>query len=306
MYLYRIMKTLNIQLFWIILLGLLLGATSLLEAQKRVIISAMGQDVQYRISRAEVHAPSAETHRNIDTGEDLINHLKGDPIDFWVFFSHGNDSRMFGKNPKKRTTNYSSGLTLTSLAEDRQFYPKARTLADLEAAIKDGSIQFADDAIIYLGACAVAAANPNTNEIFAQELANVTGATVIAGEHQTEPQVENYQELIYTNIHHFMEFRPNQAPKLLGPRFHLTKMMDVYRKTGKLHYEFESEHLKEAVNRTPTGSPTLNTPQASEREENQDRNAVEEAKKKMEEVKENVEEKMEKILPKKEEEPTDN
>jgi len=267
------MKTLNTQLFWSILTCVIFFSTTLLEAQKRVIISAMGQDVQYRISRAEVHAPSAETHRNIDTGEDIINHLKGDPIDFWVFFSHGNDSRLFGKNPRKRTTNYSSGLTLTSLAEKADFYPKSRTLADLEKAIKDGSIKFAEDALIYLGACAVAASNPITNEIFAQELANVTGATIIAGEHQTEPQTENYQELIYTNIHHFMEFRPNQTPKLLGPRFHLTKMMEVYRKTGKLHHEFESEHLKERVNRTPSAtSPTLNTPQSNEVEENKERN----------------------------------
>jgi len=206
----------------------------------RIIVSSMGKDVEYRISRTLTHVPNAEVHKNINTGEDIINSLKGEkPIKLWVFYSHGNDSRFFGKDPRKQITYYSSGLTLDGAAEDRTMYPKGRTLSDLKKAIEDKIIVFDKDAIIYLGACAVAATHLGTQQIFAQELADITGARIIAGEHQTEPLIESYKELIYTNTHRFYEFAPNKAPIDLGEKYHVTKMIDEYLKTGQLHHEYQ-------------------------------------------------------------------
>lgn len=268
-----------------------------LNGQNRIIVSSMGKDVEYRISRTLTHVPNAEVHKNINTGEDIINSLKGkNPIKLWVFYSHGNDSRFFGKDPRKQITYYSSGLTLDGAAEDRTMYPQGRTLSDLKKAIDDKSIVFDKDAIIYLGACAVAARHLETQQIFAQELADITGARIIAGEHQTEPLIENYSELIFTNKHTFYEFAPNKTPIDLGEKYHVTKMIDEYLKTGQLHHEYElpekqKEQKVEEVKETPKQETTKTViEETTEKAKETVKDATNTVKETIKEVKEEIKE----------------
>lgn len=272
-----------------------------LNGQNRIIVSSMGKDVEYRIKRTLPHVPNAEVHKNLNTGEDIINSLKGkEPIKLWVFYSHGNDSRFFGKDPRKKLTYYSSGLTLDGAAEDRSMYPQGRTLSDLKKEIDNKSIVFDKDAIIYLGACAVAATHLETQQVFAQELANITGARIIAGEHQTEPLIENYTELIFTNKHTFYEFSPNKAPINLGEKYHVTKMISEYLKTGELHHEYKlPEKPKEEKAKEIKEAPKMEaTKTVIEQTTEKTMETIEEATKKVEEtIKEVKEEVKEEVAP---------
>ena len=71
-------------------------------------------------------------------------------------------------------------------------------LDEIATLVETNKIKFYDNAIIYLGGCNVGTAgdiiNPSTNEseyiVFAQKLADVTGAVVIAANDQVIPKKE--------------------------------------------------------------------------------------------------------------------
>lgn len=94
--------------------------------------------------------------------------------------------------------------------------------------IARGNIQFAPNSLIVLGACAVAVPNPDTGFVFAQALADVTGASVIAGEHKTEPFKENEREMVFTNVKNFIKFRPYQTPVIMGSRLDLVAQIKTH------------------------------------------------------------------------------
>lgn len=217
-----------------ILLFVILAKNSI-YGQDRILITAMGEDVGYRVRLLKYHLDSAEWKRKISTGKELLNTLKGKPIRLWVNFSHGHHSRVFGKIPERKISFFTNGFVLSSNAG--RVGEEGRTLDDLRNEIIAGNIQFLSGSLIILGACAVAVPNEETGIIFAQELANITGAKVIAGEHKTEPLVENNKKMVFTNVNNFIEFRPYQSPVILGNQLDLVETINTYFE----NYEFVDE-----------------------------------------------------------------
>ncbi len=217
-----------------ILLFVILTKNSI-YGQERVLITAMGEDVGYRVRLLNHHLDSTEWKRKVNTGKQLLNTLKGKPIQLWVNFSHGHHSRVFGKIPERKISFFTNGFVLSANAG--RVGEEGRTLEDLRHEIMAGNIQFAPGSLIILGACAVAVPNEDTGMIFAQELANITGAKVIAGEHKTEPLVENEQKMVFTNVNNFIEFRPYQSPLILGNQLDLVATINTYLE----NYEFVDE-----------------------------------------------------------------
>ena len=205
---------------------------SMLSAQKndRIVVSSMGTDVEYRISRTVRHhlkTKDYQVEKNVDSGQQILEILEGGPIKLWINYSHGDDHRIWGKDRITKESHYSNGLFMFD--EDKKpLYPKGRSLVDLQKAIFNKEIQFEKGALIILHACAVATPHKETGFIFAQELANITGATVIAGQHKTEPLIEDYKELVYTNVKEFILFKPYAAPKLMGGKLYLTETMKAF------------------------------------------------------------------------------
>jgi len=210
-----------------ILLFVVLTRTSIYgQIQDRTLITAMGEDVGYRVGLLNHHLDSAEWKRKINTGKELLNTLKGKPIQLWVNFSHGHHSRVFGKIPERKISFFSNGFVLSANAG--KVGEEGRTLKDLQNEIIAGNIQFAPGSLIILGACAVAVPNEETGIIFAQELANITGAKVIAGEHKTEPLIENEQKMVFTNVNNFIKFSPYQSSMILGNQLDLVATINTY------------------------------------------------------------------------------
>ena len=202
-----------------------------------IVVSSMGTDVQYRISRTLVHlkqfSPTSIKQRN--SGKLILEVLEQEkaPISLWVNYSHGNDNRLFGHKY------YSSGLTICR--KDKNLYPKHRSLEDFKSLIDSNKIQFTDDALIVLHACGAASPDRESGLILCQELANITGAKVISGQHKTEPVIEDYKELIYSNTKDFVLFEANQKPMLMGDTIHLTNIINSY--IENTAYDFEDYDL---------------------------------------------------------------
>jgi len=215
-------KSLFILLFVVLIKTSIYGQVQ----HERILITAMGEDVGYRVGLLNHHLDSAEWKRKISTGKELLSTLKGKPIQLWVNFSHGHHSRVFGKIPERKISFFTNGFVLSANAG--KVGEEGRTLDDLQNEIIAGNIQFAPGSLIILGACAVAVPNEETGIIFAQELANITGAKVIAGEHKTEPLTENNKKMVFTNIKNFVEFRPYQSPVILGNELDLVATINTY------------------------------------------------------------------------------
>lgn len=215
-------KSLFILLFVVLIKTSIYGQVQ----HERILITAMGEDVGYRVGLLNHHLDSAEWKRKISTGKELLSTLKGKPIQLWVNFSHGHHSRVFGKIPERKISFFTNGFVLSANAG--RVGEEGRTLDDLQNEIIAGNIQFAPGSLIILGACAVAVPNEETGIIFAQELANITGAKVIAGEHKTEPLTENNKKMVFTNIKNFVEFRPYQSPVILGNELDLVATINTY------------------------------------------------------------------------------
>ncbi len=230
-------------------------------AQDRVVVTSLGTDCSYRISRTVVHmkGKNPEVTKDMNSASELFGVLKGRPISLWVNYSHGNDSRLFGKIRKTGIAYYSSGLMLDEQFKPEYGHESSRSLQELKAEIDAGSIQFANDALIILHACAVASPNDETGKIFAQELANVTGAKVVTGQHKTEPVIEDYTQLVYSNTFDFVLFERGKTPQLMGDRLYLTKMVKEYFRTNG-QYDFSDYNLKDAASLNIKGGTVIQTP----------------------------------------------
>lgn len=189
------------------------------QVQERTLVTAMGEDVGYRVRLIGQHFDNEERKRKLNTGQQLLATLRGEPIRLWIHFSHGHHSRIFGKIPKRKISYFSNGFIISPNVES--VGKSSATLEDLRREITYRKVRFAPGSLIILGACAVAVPNEETGIIFAQELADITGANVIAGEHKTEPLKENEREMVFTNIKNFIQFRPYQIPLILGSRLDL-------------------------------------------------------------------------------------
>lgn len=196
--------------------------------QSRVVVSAMGTDSEYRVSlcgRLLSHIPH-ESHTSLTSGEAILEALRGAPIKLWVHFSHGSAKRLYGNSARYGKSYLNSGLTAVA-SSSKYDDASCRSLDDLQYEMEQlKNIQFAKDAIIYLGSCWIGTPDDrNGGVIFAQRLANITGATVIAGRERTEPVRETYSTLRYTNNAHFFKFRPHMPPEEIGQVFDLSALI---------------------------------------------------------------------------------
>lgn len=224
--------------FLILTVLLFCKAECFAQQEGRLLISTMGTDVDYRVSRTVKHLKDKEhlAQKGINTGEEILNFLEGDSILFWLNYSHGNNSRMFGKNPTKKISYYNEGLILFDETDAK---PESRSLNNLQEKIDSGQISFDPNGLIVLHSCAMAAFHDETGLIFGQELANTTGARVLAGQHQTEPVIEDYDQLIYSNKLEFVVFTPGKdTARLIGDSLHLTNLMTKHLKSNG-QYDFD-------------------------------------------------------------------
>jgi hypothetical protein len=93
-------------------------------------------------------------------------------------------------------------------------------LEPLKYAVDNGNINFADGAIIYLGACN-AGTDDSEGISFAQKLANITGAIVVAARNdKVGPADESKGNMIYTTYYpkknQFNKFEKNKKPEAIG------------------------------------------------------------------------------------------
>jgi len=222
------------------MLFVLITKASLVQAQvqERTLVTAMGEDVGYRVRLIGQHLDNEERKRKLNTGQQLLATLRGDPIRLWIHFSHGHHSRIFGKIPERKISYFSNGFIISPNVES--VGKSSATLEDLRHEMAQGRVQFVAGSLIILGACAVAVPNEETGIIFAQELADITGANVIAGEHKTEPLKEDEREMVFTNVKNFIQFRPYQSPLILGSRLDLVATMQDY-----LQSNFSEENIVE-------------------------------------------------------------
>lgn len=213
------------------------------QTNDKTLITAMGEDVGYRVRLINKHLDGAKCQRKLNTGQQVLAALRGKPIKLWVHFSHGHHSRMFGKIPARKISYFSNGFILSPHL--KHVGKNSATLEDLRQEIAQGKIQFAQGSLIILGACALAVPSPETGLIFAQELANITGANVIAGEHKTEPLKENERKMIFTNVKNFLLFRPHQSPLILGNQLDLVAQVTTHLQSITNKYSMNDENKME-------------------------------------------------------------
>jgi len=209
-------------------LFVLMTKASLISGQsnQKILVTAMGEDVGYRVRLTNKHLEGADCQRKLNTGQQVLTALRGKPIKLWVHFSHGHHSRMFGKTPQRKISYFSNGFIISPHV--KHVGKHSATLDDLRHEIALGNIQFAPNSLIILGACAVAVPSLETGFIFAQELADITGASVIAGEHKTEPLKESERTMVFTNVQNFIKFRPYQTPLILGSQLDLVAQVKTH------------------------------------------------------------------------------
>ncbi|MGF1533444.1 MAG: hypothetical protein ACFCUI_07060 [Bernardetiaceae bacterium] len=196
-----------------------------LKAQ-RVIVSAMGTDSEYRVTLASqvLGQVSHERHTGLTSGKSILEALRGDLIRLWVHFAHGSAKRIYGNSAARGISYLNAGLTATRNSSPYDA-PECRSLDDLQEEIEAfQNIEFATGATIYLGACWIGTPD-QSGIVLAQRLANITGATVIAGRERTEPLRENSRTLRYTNNAHFFKFLPFREPEDLGKDFDLSVLL---------------------------------------------------------------------------------
>ncbi len=135
-------------------------------------------------------------------------------IHFIALFSHGTPHRIFGD--------------YVSIKQDE--------LQQIKKYINNGSICFSSNALIYLGACN-AGTNSDNKHSFAQELANVTGATVIgmykdgvAPESETRPKLIARPKYGNKPEQKFYKFTPNAEPIAYERKIDIVKLFNEHYK----------------------------------------------------------------------------
>lgn len=205
---------------------LVFGPSSL--AQERILISSMGLDSEYRVALCGriLGSTPHEKRTRLTSGKAILEALRGQPIRLWVHFSHGSAKRLYGNSARYGKSYLNSGLTIVP-ASSKYDEASCRSLDDLDAEIREfKKITFTEDAVIYLGSCWIGTPDTRSGQVsFAQRLANITGATVIAGRERTEPLRETYSTLRYTNNAKFFKFRPHLPPEELSESFDLSALL---------------------------------------------------------------------------------
>ncbi len=192
-----------------------------LEGLEKVSIVSIGADVEYRGKRI-ANKVSGSSHTNISStdnaAERVVNTLKSesasDPkgIGFLGIFSHGVADKVFGKG------GYFNGMTTADVE-------------DVSSGVTSGEIKFADGAVIYLGGCN-AGTDWSGNGSFAQELAEATGALVVAADNdQVGLKDESNGNMVYTTAYpaenEFNVYKAGQSPVGIGPTVDVNVLMNA-------------------------------------------------------------------------------
>ncbi len=228
----------RLKTIFLFIFALSASIVSFSQTNGRILVTSMGLDAEYRVTlcgRVLRNVPN-ERQTALTSGEAVINALKGDPIRLWVHFSHGSAKRLYGNSARIDKSYLNSGLTTVS-SSSKYDDKSCRSLDDLKREIESfKNIEFVEGAVIYLGSCWIGTPDDrNGGVVFAQKLADITGATVIAGRERTEPLRETNQTLTYTNNANFFKFRPNLPPEELGRSFDLSDLLRKYQKNNQLN-----------------------------------------------------------------------
>jgi RHS repeat-associated protein len=138
-----------------------------LDGLERVLAITFNSDVNYRAEKlekaneSEVSKKVLTTNPGAQLAQAFVDASKADAngIGFVAIWGHGSPNNMWGSNS-------------STLAKD--------DLDALREAVNNGDINFTDNALIYIGNCNAGTEDENGMS-FAQEIADITGVTVIAG-----------------------------------------------------------------------------------------------------------------------------
>ena len=190
-----------------------------LEGLERLLAVTMGKDVKYRASFIKTHNADVES-LNIKNGEIaigvlvnfLVENTKKDDkgIGFIAIFSHGTPNNIFVKG------DFGNGISSYDLDE-------------IGSLVDNQSIKFFEECVIYLGGCNAGTEEDMINKdreleylTFAQKLADMTNATVIAANDRVTPITEKKDgsEMSYSvsnpNKGSFFLYRKGQDPVSIG------------------------------------------------------------------------------------------
>jgi RHS repeat-associated protein len=201
-----------------------------MEGLERLLAVTMGEDVKYRASFIKTHNTDVES-LNIKNGEIaigilanfLVENTKKDDkgIGFIAIFSHGTPNNIFVKG------DFGNGISSYDLDE-------------IGSLVDDQSIKIFEECVIYLGGCNTGTKGDMINKegkleylIFAQKLADMTNATVIAANDRVTPITEKKDgsEMSYSvsnpNKGSFFIYRKGQDPVSIGGTVNI---MDYFKK----------------------------------------------------------------------------
>jgi hypothetical protein len=190
-----------------------------LEGLERLLAVTMGKDVQYRASFIKTHNSDVESI-NIKNGEIaigvlanfLVENTKKDEkgIGFIAIFSHGTSNNIFVKG------DFGNGISSYDLDE-------------IGSLVDNQSIKIFEECVIYLGGCNTGTEGDMINKegkleylTFAQKLADITNATVIAANDRVTPITEKRDgsEMSYSVSNpskgSFFLYRKGQDPVSIG------------------------------------------------------------------------------------------
>ncbi|MFC4634635.1 DUF6443 domain-containing protein [Dokdonia ponticola] len=224
-----------------------------LEGLEAVLGITLGKDVKYRGDILEQAHPGTQ-NINIQSGgvNSFVDAFRtasaSDPegIAFVAVWGHGYAGTIFGAQADASVSN--SGLS------------------KLNDAIKNGEVNFTDNALIYLGNCNSATCASDDVRSFAAELSKITGATVIGGNASVGvgregSQIENAESMIYwmynPNKDNFVSFNDGVSTNLGGS-------IDVIRLLNRTMNPPTSVGTvtREGITPSSTPLPTGNTLQA--------------------------------------------
>ncbi len=181
-------------------------------------------------------------HAIVNTGKKLLEELEKEsmngPIKFLVIFAHGEPDKICLNNNEGFFTLLATvaicneELFDKSLDEIREALPNYKAdcvEVGLKKMIEEGKIKFSEDAIIFIDACYTGSINNSAS--MAQNLADVTGATVIAtnGAASMKNKDKNGEWIAdgqFTTDDLFYEFKKGEAPKALENSIDLTKIIN--------------------------------------------------------------------------------
>jgi len=193
-----------------------------LDGLERVLAITFNGDVNYRadmlerINADDISKKTLTTDPGAQLAQAFIDASDSDEngIGFVAIWGHGTSNSQWG------TASNSASMSIDDLGA-------------LRTAIENGDVSFTDNAIIYIGNCNAGTCN-SPGQSFAQELANITGVRVVAGEGsvgmsktQVAEEGEKMEYSMYnTKTQNFKVFIEGQEPVELGGTISVPSLLE--------------------------------------------------------------------------------